>query len=84
MAPGLLAFNQLLALAAENKAKDAAVNMYELMITKGPIDPDEKSFGAMINCAWVRAFAFLCDFRVQNSDHAGGRHAVTCRLRASI
>lgn len=62
MAPGLLAFNQLLALAAENKAKDAAVNMYELMITKGPIDPDEKSFGAMINCAWVRAFAFCVIF----------------------
>ena len=55
MAPELLAFNQLLALAAEQKAKDAAVNMYELMVIKGPIDPDEKSFGAMINCAWVRS-----------------------------
>lgn len=54
LAPGVLAFNQMLAMAAEQKAKDAAVKIYELAVHKGSIQPDENSFGAMINCAWVR------------------------------
>ena len=51
--PDLSTFNLLLALAAEKKAKGSAVDLFELMETCDGAKPDEKTFGAMINCAWA-------------------------------
>ena len=52
-APDLLTFNLLLALAAEKKAKGAAVDLFELMQGCDDIKFDAKTFGAMINCCWA-------------------------------
>jgi len=53
VAPELATFNLLLALAAEKKAKGSAVEIFELMETSDDAQPDDKTFGAMINCAWA-------------------------------
>ena len=53
ISPELATFNLLLALAAEKKAKGSAVELFELMEATDDSKPDEKTFGAMINCSWA-------------------------------
>jgi hypothetical protein len=57
--PELLMLNQLLALAAENRSTAAASHIYEAVVGCKTVQPDEKTFGAMINCAWVRPFVVM-------------------------
>eukprot|EP01044_Picomonas_judraskeda_P000848 COSAG03_NODE_42_length_17101_cov_8.739031_1_plen_1207_part_00 len=51
--PELATFNLLLALAADKKAKGSAVELFEQMQATDDSKPDEKTFGAMINCSWA-------------------------------
>ena len=53
--PPLLDFNRVLAVCVERKTTDAAQRVFKLLAGCPGVQPDEQSFGALINCAWVCA-----------------------------